>query len=171
MFPCEFGSTSYRDFAKNIALMGAKKWGPTCDHDISNSAIYTTAIYRAYTVLIYSTDTLEDHFTVCIIASVVTLKNMGEQSDKWTNDVHINKKKIHSTTNLNLMSWHGNSLCITGLLCGGSTSHWWIPLSKVSNAQIYVFFVLSLNKLLNKQFSCWLFETPWRSCYITVTIH
>ena len=28
----------------------AKKWGPTCDRDISNSAIYTTAIYRAYTV-------------------------------------------------------------------------------------------------------------------------
>ena len=27
-----------------------KKWGPTCDRDISNSAIYTTAIYRAYTV-------------------------------------------------------------------------------------------------------------------------
>ena len=29
-----------------------KKWGPTCDRDISNSAIYATAIYRAYTVLI-----------------------------------------------------------------------------------------------------------------------
>ena len=46
----ELGPTSYSDFAKNIALMGAKKWGPTCDRDISNSAIYTTAIYRAYTV-------------------------------------------------------------------------------------------------------------------------
>ena len=29
-----------------------KKWGPTCDRDISNSAIYTTTIYRAYTVSI-----------------------------------------------------------------------------------------------------------------------
>ena len=29
-----------------------KKWGPTCDRDISNSAIYATAIYRAYTVVI-----------------------------------------------------------------------------------------------------------------------
>ena len=45
------GPRSYRDFAKNIALLGAKKWGPTCDRDISNSAIYATAIYRAYTVL------------------------------------------------------------------------------------------------------------------------
>ena len=48
-------------FRENIALLGTtsakfaksvgKKWGPTCDRDISNSAIYTTAIYRAYTVL------------------------------------------------------------------------------------------------------------------------
>ena len=42
------------DFAKNIALLGAKKWGPTCDRDISNSAIYATAIYRAYTVFSFS---------------------------------------------------------------------------------------------------------------------
>ena len=47
----ELGPTSYCDFTKNIALMGAKKWGPTCNRDISNSAIYTTAIYRAYTVI------------------------------------------------------------------------------------------------------------------------
>ena len=31
-----------------------KKWGPTCDRDISNSAIYTTAIYREYTVYKYA---------------------------------------------------------------------------------------------------------------------
>ena len=58
---CEMNARSCRDFAKNIALLGAmsaklvksvgKKWSPTCDRDISNSAIYTTAIYRAYTVL------------------------------------------------------------------------------------------------------------------------
>ena len=46
--------------SRKIALLGvmtaklskwvAKKWGPTCDCDISDSAIYTTAIYRAYTV-------------------------------------------------------------------------------------------------------------------------
>ena len=40
-----------------------KKWGPTCDRDISNSAIYTTAIYRAYTVL------------VCIQAGKLALAN------------------------------------------------------------------------------------------------
>ena len=47
----KLGPRSYRDFAKNIALLGAKKWGPTCDRDISNSAIYATAIYRAYTAV------------------------------------------------------------------------------------------------------------------------
>ena len=35
---------------QNLRNRWAKKWGPTCDRDISNSAIYTTAIYRAYTV-------------------------------------------------------------------------------------------------------------------------
>ena len=56
----ELNARSYRDFAKilrswaprlqNSRNRWAKKWGPTCDRDISNSAIYTTAIYRAYTV-------------------------------------------------------------------------------------------------------------------------
>ena len=36
---------------KICEIGGQKKWGPTCDRDISNSAIYTTALYRAYTVL------------------------------------------------------------------------------------------------------------------------
>ena len=31
-----------------------RSWGPTCDRDISNSAIYTTAIYRAYNVICFS---------------------------------------------------------------------------------------------------------------------
>ena len=46
------GSKELRDFVKNIALLGAKKWGSTCDRDISNCAIYMTAIYRGYTVSI-----------------------------------------------------------------------------------------------------------------------
>ena len=59
----ELNARSYRDFAKisrswaphlqNSRNQWAKKWGPTCDRDISNSAIYTTAIYQAYTVLGY----------------------------------------------------------------------------------------------------------------------
>ena len=55
----ELGPRSYRDFAKNIALLGAKKWGTTCDRDISNSAIYATVIYRAYTV--YDSEAISSH--------------------------------------------------------------------------------------------------------------
>ena len=30
------------------------------------------------------------------------------------------------------------------------------------------FFILCLNKFLNKQLRCWWFKTPWRSCDVTV---
>ena len=43
-------SCSWAPRLQNSRNRWAKKWGPTCDRDISNSAIYTTAIYRAYTV-------------------------------------------------------------------------------------------------------------------------
>ena len=43
---------------KILRSWAPKKWGPTCDRDISNSAIYATAIYRAYTVLIWTGDKL-----------------------------------------------------------------------------------------------------------------
>ena len=45
-------SRSWAPRLQNSRNRWAKKWGPTCDRDISNSAIYTTAIYRAYTVLL-----------------------------------------------------------------------------------------------------------------------
>ena len=43
-------SRSWAPHLQNLRNRWAKKWGPTCDRDISNSAIYTTAIYRANTV-------------------------------------------------------------------------------------------------------------------------
>ena len=43
-------SRSWASRLQNSRNRWAKKWGPTCERDISNSAIYTTAIYRAYTV-------------------------------------------------------------------------------------------------------------------------
>ena len=50
-------SRSWAPRLQNSGNRWAKKWGPTCDRDISNSAIYTTAIYRAYTVYIDIIDT------------------------------------------------------------------------------------------------------------------
>ena len=43
-------SHSWAPRLQNSRNQWAKKWGPTCDRDISNSAICTTAIYRAYMV-------------------------------------------------------------------------------------------------------------------------
>ena len=45
-------SCSWAPRLQNSQNRWAKKWGPTCDRDISNFAIYTTAIYRAYTVFL-----------------------------------------------------------------------------------------------------------------------
>ena len=55
-----------------------KKWGPTCDRDISNSAIYTTAIYRAYTVLLRVASLTLGQSCDCPSVSEVTLNNMGK---------------------------------------------------------------------------------------------
>ena len=50
-------------------------------------------------------------------------------------------------------------------LCGELTGHRWIPLTKASDAELWVFFDLRLNKRLNKQSWGWWFETPWRSLW------
>ena len=72
----ELGPRSYRDFAKNIALLGAKIWGPTCDRDISNSAIYATAIYRAYTVYILISGSSWDSIGWCQNESIITIQEI-----------------------------------------------------------------------------------------------
>ena len=55
------------------------------------------------------------------------------------------------------MSWHGNAFRITG--------HMWGNQLVTSND---IFFVASLDKLLNKQSGLWWFEKPWGSCGISV---
>ena len=49
-----------------------------------------------------------------------------------------------------MTSPNGNIFLVTGPLWGESTGHRWIPLTKVSDAELWCFFV-SLNKRLNKQ--------------------
>ena len=48
-------------------------------------------------------------------------------------------------------SCHGNTFCNTGPLWGKFTGHGWIPFTRASNAELWCSFVVSLNKLLNKQ--------------------
>ena len=50
-----------------------------------------------------------------------------------------------------IMSSNGNIFRITGPLSGEFTGHRWIPLTKVSDAVLDVFYDLRMNKLLSKQ--------------------
>ena len=68
-----------------------------------------------------------------------------------------------------MASLNRNIVRITGPLWGKSTGHRWIPLTKASDAGLYVFFDLRLNKWSNKRSRRWRFETQlrtlWRHCY------
>ena len=63
-----------------------------------------------------------------------------------------------------MTSSNGNIFHVTGHLCGEFTGHRWIPRTKDSDAELWCFFDLRLNKRLSKQSRCWWFETP--SCPI-----
>ena len=71
-----------------------------------------------------------------------------------------------------MTSSSGNIFGLTSLLCGEFTCHRWIPRKKVSDAELWFFFDLRLNKRLSKQSQGWWFETPprslWRHCNDTV---
>ena len=60
-----------------------------------------------------------------------------------------------------MTSWHGNAFSITGPLWGKPLFIGEFTWHRVSN-MVLCFFIICLNKTLNKQFSCRWFEMPWR---------
>ena len=66
---------------------------------------------------------------------------------------------------LPITSSNGNIFRVTGPLWGKSICHRWIPPTKVSKAELNVFFDLHLNKRLSKQPRLRWFETPSRSLW------
>ena len=66
-----------------------------------------------------------------------------------------------------MMSWLGNTFCITGPWWGKSTKCHKILSQRNSNAEL-LSFVVALNKLLNKQPNSQLFKMLWRSCGVTI---
>ena len=58
-----------------------------------------------------------------------------------------------------MTSSNGNIFRVTGHLCGEFTGLWWIPRTKASDAELWCFFDLRLNKRLSKQSWGWWFET------------
>ena len=65
-----------------------------------------------------------------------------------------------------MTSSNGDIFRVTGPLQGEFIGHRWIPLPKGSDAEIWFFLYLRLNKRLSKQTRRWWFETPsclsWR---------
>ena len=63
---------------------------------------------------------------------------------------------------------NGNIVRVTGHLCGEFTGHRWIPRTKSSDAELWCFSDLPLNKRLSKPSWGCIFETPsrqlWRHC-------
>ena len=85
-----------------------KKWGPTCDRDISNSAIYTTAIYRAYTVSLMKL--LSD---VAVRQQAITWANVDPDLCRQMASLGLNELNNRWLTNLvmfkyrqKVITWH-----------------------------------------------------------------
>ena len=64
-----------------------------------------------------------------------------------------------------MTSSNGSIFRVTGPLCGEFTGHRWIPLTKASDAELWCFFYLRLNKWLSTHSWGWWFETPSRSLW------
>ena len=58
-----------------------------------------------------------------------------------------------------MTSSNGKFFRVTGHLCGEFTGPRWIPHTKASDAELWCFFYLRLNKRLSKQWWGWWFET------------
>ena len=52
-----------------------------------------------------------------------------------------------------MTSSNGNIFRVTGHLCGEFSGHRWIPYTKASGSEFYVFFDVRLNKRLRKHMS------------------
>ena len=59
-----------------------------------------------------------------------------------------------------MTSSNGNIFRFTGHLCREFTGHRWIPHTKASDAELWCFLDLRLNKRFSKQWWGWWFETP-----------
>ena len=67
-----------------------------------------------------------------------------------------------------ITSSNENIFRVTGHLCGEFAGHQWIPCTKASDAELWCFCLICLNKRLSKQSWGWWLETPlsplWRHC-------
>ena len=65
---------------------------------------------------------------------------------------HLGWWLVHSEPMMTSPNW--NFFRVTGLLCGENTGHWWIPLSKASDAELW----------------CFPWSAPWVNGWVNKTI-
>ena len=86
----------------------------------------------------------------------------------------LNNTKRGKCLFIMMTSSSGNIFRVTGPLCEEFSGFRRIPLTKASDAELWFFFDLRLNKRLSKQSGGWLFETPsrslWRHCNGEMTL-
>ena len=51
----------------------------------------------------------------------------------------VNERNETTVVSIMMTSWHGLAFYITGPLWGEPTAHWWIPLTKASNVELWCF--------------------------------
>ena len=81
---------------------------------------------------------------------------------------HLKYINLLSSLSFMMTSSNGNAFRVTGPLCGKFTGRRWIPLTKASDAELWCFFYLRLNKRFSRQSWGWWFDMPscslWRHC-------
>ena len=79
---------------------------------------------------------------------------------------------IYDNINIMMTSSNGDIFCVPCPLWGKFTGHRWIPFTEASDAELWFFFYLRLNKRLNKQSRRWWFKMPshpfWRHCNVKI---
>ena len=73
----------------------------------------------------------------------------------------------YDVTVMHVPSQHGNAFRIIDPLWGESSC---IPFTNASHVDLWCVLVIDLIKLLSKQSRCWWFESPWRSCDVTLMV-
>ena len=80
-----------------------------------------------------------------------------------TKGVHLFTTACWTSQHDDVIKW--KYFRVTGPLCGEFTGHRWMPHTEASDAELWCFFDLRLNKRLSKQSWGWWSETPSRSLW------
>ena len=128
--------------------------------------IWATAIYKLW---IYDDSFVLSWFGMAVI-TVVSHEHRGISTLLFSRvDSRFAPSQWETALLCNTVShWLGarleSALPVTQLLLGNltvsSAACWWFPSQRASHAKDLMFSLLYMNKLLNKQISHWLFETP-----------